>query len=104
MELAVLTEEERTLPVNVGPGEVKITYRPGRFNESFEARLTEITVPQAIAEVVTSWGFTDAGKPVPVTAEAAAALPEFARLAIWQKLREDQVPNRRASSGTASGS
>ena len=104
MELAVLLEEKRTISINVGPGEVSVTYLPGKFTPPFEERLAQLTIPQALAELVVEWGFTDTGKPVPVSAEAVAALPDFARLAIWQRVREDQVPNLRASSGTASGS
>jgi hypothetical protein len=81
--------------------EVGVTYRADLYTPAF-LRQEGLTVPAAVAAIVTEWGITRGGVPVPPTEEGVSSLPQSIVGRVWDAIGGDFSTSPKWTSGSGS--
>lgn len=82
---------------------VDFVYRADLYTPEL-LRRPDLTAQEAVLQLVTEWGLTRGGEPVPLTMEAILTLPNVIVLRIWDAIAEDFSPNPKWTAPSDSGS
>ena len=102
MDLAQLRSASTPLVVAVDGGEIRIGFRAAVYTPRFLDELGELTLPQALCRLLTSWDLMDDGEPVPLEEAALEEVPMTMLRAILRAVQEAIFPNPNRAGSTES--